>query len=237
MLPVPRLALLSAIPSIMLVVGCGNAAMDHAVPLHQLDRSGPPPQALFLSGPDEVRLRLGETLAISIDGDRTIAAALRFSLKDGRLAISRESTEQVPGTAIINIIMPAPQSLQSSGSGSIRAEGLASKARVTVSGSGNVETMNVAAASLDVSITGSGSFRAAGTAERLDLVISGGGAAETDALKVQAARVLIAGNGRGNFASDGKVDARITGSGSVHVRGRARCQSRSTGTGQVFCAP
>jgi hypothetical protein len=65
-------------------------------PLAELDQSGAPPHGLILLGPDKVQLRHGDKLAISVEGDAANAAQLRFTLKDGTLAILRESTS---GTA------------------------------------------------------------------------------------------------------------------------------------------
>jgi hypothetical protein len=58
-----------------------------------------------------------------------------------------------------------------------------------------------------------------------------------DALSTQKARLIIAGSGNSAFASDGEVEARIMGSGSVTVRGRARCTVKSMGSGKLVCEP
>jgi hypothetical protein len=65
--------------------------------LADLDQSGAPPHGLILLGPDKVQLRHGDKLAISVEGDAANAAQLRFTLKDGTLAILRERTS---GTAL-----------------------------------------------------------------------------------------------------------------------------------------
>lgn len=131
--------------------------------------------------------------------------------------------------------MPPPDSLTAAGSGRIRAETLARDAEITVAGSGDVETRNVAADRLKVTIAGVGTFRAGGTVAKLDLNIAGSGNAPLDSLKADNARIRIAGSGRSSFASDGQVSANIIGSGEVKVRGRATCTVNSTGTGRLVC--
>ena len=58
-----------------------------------------------------------------------------------------------------------------------------------------------------------------------------------DALRVEDAKVSIAGSGDGAFASDGRVNASIVGSGEVRVIGRATCKVSSVGSGRLVCQP
>lgn len=203
-------------------------------PLSQLDLSAKP-SGLILLGPDEVRLRQGDRLAVTVDGDSSVAEALRFTISDGSLAVLRKPGQVLAGRAIVNVTMPAPASLVAAGSGTIRAESLAGDAAVTIAGSGDIETLAVAADVLKVKIAGSGSYRAAGTATRLDITIAGSGDAAMEALKTDSASVRILGSGRSAFASDGAVKASIAGSGEVRVHGRARCAITSAGTGKLIC--
>lgn len=195
------------------------------------------PTGLILLGPDEVRLRLGDALAISVDGDSTVTEALRFALHEGRLAVLRQPGSDVRGTAVVNVTMPAPESLVTAGPGRISAESLAPNADVTIAGSGDIETLAVATKALKVTIAGAGTYRAAGTASSLDMTIAGSGDAEMEALKADSASIRVVGSGRGAFASDGPVRAAIAGSGEVRVRGRAQCEARATGSGRLVCEP
>ena len=236
MAPVAVMALATALS------GCDGANVridgDEGKPLSELDLGGAAPKGLVLLGPDEVRIRQGNGLAITVDGDPAIVDALRFTLKDGTLGVLRkDGAWDGKGSAIVNVTMPAPESLVAAGSGSIRAESLGSKAEVTIAGSGDVETMNVAAEALEVTIAGSGSYRAGGTATRLDLPVAGGGEAAWGARKPDPADISITGSGRSAFASDGKVKASIMGSGVVRVQGRATCEVSATGSGKLVCEP
>ena len=225
-----------------LLAGCDSADIsidgEKGKPLSELDLSGAAPKGLVLLGPDEVRVRAGDRLAITVDGDPALVSAMRFTLKDGTLGLLRDKGNWTDSaTAIVNVTMPAPETLVAAGSGTIRAEGLAPQAEVTIAGSGDVETLAVAAKKLDVTIAGSGSYRAAGTAENLEMTIAGSGDAAMEGLKAQTAKITIAGSGRSRFASDGTVNADILGSGEVRVQGRAKCDVKATGSGRLVCEP
>lgn len=210
---------------------------DHGKKLSELDLSGPAPSELVLLSPDEVEITNGEKLAISVDGDAEAVDRLRFSLKDGSLAILREGKIGYGGgkIAVVHVTMPAPRKLDMLGSGKIRAAALAPDASVTVAGSGQIEAGSVSGDSLDVTLPGSGSFRAAGNVGKLDLTILGSGSAQLDAVKAERAKVSIAGSGGATFASDGEVEADIMGSGTVTVKGRARCKVSAMGSGKLIC--
>lgn len=233
-------------PAIALVIaagvsGCDGSKIalngDEGKPLSELDLSGTPPEELVLLGPDEVHIQHGDKLAISIEGAAEVKDALRFTLKQGSLGILRKdktlSKEGKP--AVITVTMPAPKGLTMAGSGRIQADALARAAKVTIAGSGNVETPSVEGDKLDLTIAGSGSFRGAGNVKQLELTVAGSGSAAMDALKAENAKVTIAGSGDATFASDGEVNASIIGSGNVTVKGRARCKLSAMGSGKLVC--
>ena len=206
--------------------------------LSELDLSGAAPDEVVLAGPDEVQIAQGDKLAITVDGDPEAADKVRFTLKDGALGIMREGKmfeKDGNKVAVVHVTMPAPKEMVLAGSGKIVAAALAAGAKVTVAGSGTVETTSVGADSLDLNIAGSGSFRGAGNTKKLDMTVAGSGSADMPALKADKAKVTIAGSGDATFASDGEVEASIMGSGSVTVKGRARCKVSSMGSGSLVC--
>lgn len=234
-------------PIIAVAMAAGVAACDGNVsingekgkPLAEIDMNGAPPEELVLLGPDEVRVSQGDKLAITVEGDKAVTDRLRFTLKDGTLGVLREgkSLDMGSGKAVVNVTMPAPKTLTMAGSGKINAASLAKEAKVTIAGSGDIETPNLASDKLDLTIAGSGSYRGAGNVAKLEVSIVGSGSAAMDALKTDRADLTIAGSGNSAFASDGEVKAKIMGSGSVTVRGRARCTVESMGSGKLVCEP
>lgn len=225
------------------LAGCsdrwGSFGGDEGVPLAELDLSGAPPEAIALSGPDNIAITEGAQFALTVDGDAEAIERLRFTLKDGTLGVGRESNDwrdrSGEGVATVRITMPAPRKLIVAGSGRMTSERLAGEAEVSIAGSGTLDTPRIEADSLEASIAGSGSFAAGGTVRRLTLSIAGSGNADLARLRAERAQVNIAGSGDAVFASDGEVEANVMGSGNVTVRGSARCTVNSVGSGQVTC--
>lgn len=233
-------------PIIAVVMAAGVSGCDatnirlngeEGKPLAELDLSGAAPDEVVLLGPDEVRITTGDKLAITVDGDAAVKDQMRFTLKDGALGVLRKD-KTFSGDdkiAIVTVTMPAPKELVMAGSGKITADAIAKSAKVTIAGSGLIETPAVEGDALDLTIAGSGAYRAAGNVRRLDLTIAGSGSAALDALKAETVKVTIAGSGNAAFASDGDVDATIMGSGDVTVKGRARCKVSAMGSGKLIC--
>lgn len=228
--------------------GCDAASVTidgaKGVPLAQLDLAGKAPDEVTLLGPDRVRVTRGDSLAITIDGDAAIKDKLRFTLKDGKLGIARDSwksgdgTDQRGGVATVNVTLPAARELVLAGSGQIDIDALeADQARVTIAGSGTVDAARIAAKELKVDVVGSGKLRGAGHAEQLKVTVAGSGNAELDGLIATSAKIDVAGSGNTRFASDGDVKADIMGSGEVRVKGRATCKVSAMGSGRLVCEP
>ncbi len=203
--------------------------------LSELDMSGTPPSKLVLAGPDHVKLSEGDKLAITVDGDAAGAEQLRFTLKDGTLGILRLKGWKNGTVVTVNVTMPAPQDLTLAGSGSIDAARLASNAKVTVAGSGDVSAGAISGDSFKLSLVGSGSMHGNGAVKNLDLTIPGSGSADLSALRADHVKVTIMGSGSASFSSDGDVSATIMGSGQVTVKGRATCKVTAMGSGKLVC--
>jgi hypothetical protein len=223
------------------VSGCDSGKFtlngEEGQKLADLDLAGKAPSELVLLGPDEVEVKLGDKLAITVDGDPEAVAAMRFTLNDKSLGILRsdESGSADQKRAVVHVTMPAPSEVVMAGSGRIRTDTLAPGAKVVIAGSGSIESASVSGGKLEATMPGSGSFRAAGNVDELELTILGSGSAHLDALKTTKAKVTMAGSGGATFASDGEVEATIVGSGTVTVKGRARCKVSAMGSGTLVC--
>ena len=230
----------AAVALALAVTACGSGMNivvgdDDGVRLADLDTSGEAPTKLVLASPDNVVIREGDTLAISVSGDPAAIEALRFNLEEGRLGIMRERGTKIDGKATVAVTMPAAQEFVLAGSGDIEAPTMVDRAEVNIAGSGKVAVAKIAAERLKVNVMGSGTLSAAGTAERLDFNVAGSGKLAARGLKVERAEINIAGSGGGEFASDGKVSANVAGSGDVTVYGRADCKISAVGSGKLRC--
>ena len=216
----------------------GNISMGetNGVPLAELDRSGAAPTELVLAGPDGVMVVEGGALDIAVSGDPRAVEALRFSLEDGSLAISREKDAgRNIGRAQVRVTTPSLAAIVLAGSGTIDAQRLSDKPEVTIAGSGKARVREIAAESFDLTIAGSGEFEGSGTVDKLDLTIAGSGSGRMANFRADRADVSIVGSGSAEFASDGTVEGSVMGSGTVTVHGNARCDISKMGSGNVTC--
>lgn len=223
-----------------MVAGCSDMDIsidgEKGVPLAELDMSGAPPTGLVLAGPDRVIVSDGAKLDIDVSGDAAAVELVRFTLKDGTLGVLRESGKHKDsGRAVVKVTMPSPKSITIAGSGSVEAAGMADEADINILGSGKLSLAALKAAKADVTVAGSGALEARGSAKALDLNLLGSGRADMAGVMVEKADVTIAGSGEASFASDGKVDANIIGSGTVRVIGRATCEVQAMGSGKIVC--
>ncbi|UYH54533.1 DUF2807 domain-containing protein [Qipengyuania sp. SS22] len=231
---------LAALAGAALLAGCDGMNIhvgdSEGVPLAELDMSGPAPTELVLAGPDRVIISEGDELDITVSGDDAAIQALRFSLDDEALGISRENDSwRDNGIATVRVTMPSLTAMVLAGSGDIEAASMSDEADVTIAGSGTAKIVRVEATSLDLTIAGSGDFEAAGSVGELDMTIAGSGRARMAGLQVGNAEISVAGSGDAEFSSDGAVEANIMGSGTITVNGRADCTVSSMGSGKLNC--
>ena len=222
-----------------MLAGCDGHVLigdTNGVPLAELDTSGAAPTELAVVGPDNVVVTKGSKLDIDVSGDQAAVDALRFSLEDGTLGISRErNSGKDLGRATVRVTMPSLTALTVAGSGSVEVAEVTGSAEVTIAGSGNAKIAKVDATRLDLTIAGSGDVEAAGGVETLDMTVAGSGSGRMAGLRVDNADISVVGSGSAEFDSDGKVDASIMGSGSVTVNGSASCTVSAMGSGKLNC--
>ena len=253
----PRFALLLA--GTAALAACDGADVEingqKGVPLSEIEIAGAPPAKLVLASGDTVILTEGDTFAIKVEGTGT--ESLRFVRDSEVIGITREDGWNGESDATIRITMPAPREVVIGGSGTVKAQGLASEADINIGGSGLVEFGTIASQRLGINIGGSGlvefgtiasqrlginiggsgTVRGAGTAKELEVLIGGSGEVLMPGLKADTAEVTIGGSGDVAFASDGTVEANIGGAGDVKVAGNAKCTVNAFGSGTLTCTP
>jgi hypothetical protein len=221
------------------LAGCDGAEIEingqKGVPLAEVELAGPPPSEVALFSGDTVILTEGPDFALAVEGSNT--DSLRFLRDSEVIGITREKGWSGPSDATIRITMPPPREVVIGGSGTIRAQSLASEADVNIGGSGTASFARVAATRLGINIGGSGSVQGAGTAKTLEVLIGGSGRIDMPDLKADTATVTIGGSGDVAFASDGTVEANIGGAGDIAVTGNAKCTVNALGSGTLTCTP
>ena len=206
--------------------------------LDDLDLMADPPEKLVLFGPDRVNVVEGNSFRVKADGPA--ADELRFVQKGNMLAVLRPSFERREADqaeTVVTVTVPVLRSLVIAGSGTVSAGALTERAKLTIAGSGSIELEGADSDRLEINVLGSGRLRASGKARKLRLNIAGSGMSDMAGLEVERAKVTVAGSGSASFASDGKVEAHLMGSGIVTVHGRAQCSVNSMGSGRLVCVP
>ncbi len=206
--------------------------------LEEFDQSGSAPTEIGLAGPDDLVLKVGDSLNIEVSGDDSAVDALRFKRKGDSLTVGRDGDwSGSMGTAKITITMPAPEEINLAGSGDINAETMADRSEISMAGSGTVKVATIASSSLEVSSAGAGEVQGAGSVEKLDISILGSGDIDFSKLKADKVEISIAGSGDIELMSDGEVEASIAGSGNINVVGNAKCKAKAVGSGKLNCNP
>lgn len=234
-----RIAAATTMLAATTLAGCEGGEVEingqPGVPLADIEIAGPPPSEVVLSSGDTVILTSGDTFAITVEGSNT--ESLRFVRDAEVIGIAREKDWSGNSSATIRITMPPPREVVIAGSGTIKAESLASTSEVVIGGSGVVDFGTVAAEKLAINIGGSGNVKGAGTVKQLEVNIGGSGNVAMPGLKADSAEVSIGGAGDVAFASDGDVTANIAGAGDVKVAGSAKCTVNAFGSGTLTCSP
>lgn len=198
--------------------------------------------AIEAAGPDDVVVTIGDTFAVTAQGDQRSIDQLDIRLEGDRLTIGRKRRSGGWGNwgdddgATVRVTMPAIAAASLTGSGDFdldRAEGKALGLALT--GSGDMKVASVKTALLNADVTGSGSIALTGTAGEGRFSITGSGDIEAQGLRADKADARIMGSGNIGFASDGAVGIAIMGSGDVTVKGKAQCTTNVAGSGEAHC--
>lgn len=195
------------------VEGAGSWRRGDGQPRTQT-RPVAPFEAIDLRIPARLEYRPGEA-TLSLRADANLLEILDTEVVAGVLVIS---ARQGFGTANPIVIH--------SGSAGLRAAALAG---------GEMYLAGLAASGLELRVRGSGRIRVAGTARVLDAAIQGSGAIDAGALRADDCRLALQGAGRIGAFCDGRLDARLLGSGAIRVAGDPRVAGLSTlGSGRVY---
>ena len=193
-----------------------------------------------LRGSDDVDVRVGGGFSVRAEGPSEVLDRLSIARNGHTLRIGRRSDKGFHwggGDAVrVLVTMPRIAGATVSGSGDIavdRAEGAKFDGAIAGSGGLTIAALQVDEASL--SIAGSGDVKAAGAAKRLVVEIAGSGDIDARDLRAASAKVSIAGSGGVRASVDGPADVDMAGSGDVDLGDRARCNTRSHGSGTVRC--
>jgi hypothetical protein len=178
-------------------------------------RELPPFERIELAGANDVRVRIGTEQTVVVHADAELLGAVLTRVDHGTLVVDNDDRTTVTESPMhVDVTLPRLVGVALSGSGFIA-----------------VETLD--AETLSVELSGSGVVSARGTTDVLDAGLDGSGELQLQELDARNVRVRLSGTGRAKVAARERLDADLSGTGSIVYTGTAHVSSNVTGIGSV----
>ena len=191
-----------------------------------------------VGGDFKVYIIQGEVKPVKIEGDENLLEYVELNQSGKELSITTRDGVNLDASSDMKIYLTAPmfRRIQASGASDIISQGKLENEesiKISVSGAGDIN-MEIDAPEIESSITGSGNITLKGEAKNVDLRISGAGKARCYDLKAENTEVHITGAGDADVYASEKLDARVSGAGSVRYKGDPKdVIQHVTGAGSV----
>lgn len=188
----------------------------------------------------KVNFTIAPVYKVEVTAQRNILDVLQTNVVNGVLHIDFKNSVIVKTheDVTINITAPAADYFRLSGSGNMDVYGdvAASNLQVKLSGSGNIAIEKaVVVNKIDAEMSGSGNINIMnGSAVNEDLRISGSGEINVAGVAAENAVTHTSGSGDMKVMLSKKLDAKISGSGSVYYHGNPIISTQISGSGKVL---
>ena len=194
-------------------------------------------EKIAVGGSFDVTLIDGEEGQLTIKIEDNLKQYLITEVKDGTLKVQWKKGVNVYTKKDVTITIPFEQinAVSLAGSGNITTKKTISSHDLVlkVAGSGDLD-LDVKASDLTAKIAGSGDIRINGVTTNMTCKIAGSGDFDGYNLTTRDAEVKIAGSGKVKATINGKVNAKIVGSGDVYYKGTGTTENvKVAGSGSV----
>jgi len=184
----------------------------------------------------DIDITQGDSFEVRVRIDSNLQKHVETEVRGDTLVIDSDAwvVDAESGPHVL-ITMPRLESLGNHGSGSVFASWFdePEDVHVFLSGSGDI-SFEGTAPQIFAELEGSGDLHLAGSTEFAELTLDGSGDIEASDLVAAGAEVEIEGSGDLRLRVDGRVDARVDGSGDVELSGEVERGSFSeTGSGNI----
>jgi hypothetical protein len=197
-----------------------------------------------VSGFNKIEYSLSGTLEISqgtteklvLKGDKDDLSKIITRVEDGKLKIYTKENTWPSGDIVVYVNVKALEELSVAGSGNaIFKTGLKTEEmEINLSGSGNIECMELIASEAEIHLAGSGNIELGGTLnERMEVHIAGSGDVNSENLQTQVCEVNISGSGSARVWVIDRLESNIVGSGNVYYKGKPLVDAETTGSGST----
>ncbi|HEY6178133.1 MAG TPA: head GIN domain-containing protein [Kofleriaceae bacterium] len=204
-------------PCLGLLIALG-AALAHADTEASQPRSVGAFHAVDLAGTLEVQITVGKPASVEVSGDADLIDKVVTKVVDGVLVISTPDLRNIKRRDVhlrATVTAPDLSSLSLSGTGAMKVTGIAND-------------------KLSLHLGGTGALTAAGTTGALNVDVGGTGEVAAKQLTAKDVAVDVSGTGSARLHASRSIDARISGTGSVHVSGHPQQVKKSvSGLGSI----
>jgi len=193
-----------------------------------------------LSTAGTVYITIGNEYRVEVDGDEDALEDADIYVRGNTLVIDSDNDWSWFGSnssddLVVNITAKRIDGLKVSGSGKMIVKNTidTEDLYLAVSGSGRME-LDVKSKDTEVGISGSGKIYLKGSGDKMSVKISGSGKIRAEDFNVKEFKAAISGSGSCEIAVEDKIDARISGSGSVYYKGSPdHVNTSASGSGKV----
>ncbi len=168
------------------------------------------------SGTGKVIVEQTGTESLSVTADDNILPLLETSVTDGKLSLGGKSGSSYSAKTPIEFKV-----------------GVKDLSKLSVSGAGNVEIVQLKTNKLEISVSGVGDVTISGSADALDMTLSGTGSFHGDKFRVKQAKARCSGVGSAVVNASDDLDASVSGVGSIEYVGSPNVKQSVSGIGSV----
>jgi Putative auto-transporter adhesin, head GIN domain len=189
-------------------------------------------------GSIDVFVTSGDLKPVRIEGDENLLQYVEVVEQGDKLEVRSRSGYNLSPTAGMKIYLTAPEfgKIDVSGACNITGQNQIKSSdglQLEVSGAGDIK-MNVNAPKVASHISGSGSMVLSGETKELDVELSGAGKAHCFDLLAENTTIDISGAGEAEVYASQKLNAEVSGAGSVKYKGGVKnISQRVSGAGNV----
>ena len=214
------------------LVGCGFVS---AGPTATEDRDvSAGTTGVHLEGSGDVTFQPGDP-ALTVTAGRNTLERIETEERSGVLQLHVDGGFlNSPGPIDYELSLPELTSVAIDGSASVTGAATpADQLTIDIDGSGDIELTEIDAEDLTVVISGSGSIELRGTVENLDVLIEGSGEFHGNRLSASTATTSIEGSGDIDVMATERLNASISGSGTIRYTGGAEVTEQIDGVGEI----
>jgi hypothetical protein len=167
------------------------------------------------SGSFDVLVKVGEDYSLEITFDDNLIDIITTEVRGSTLYLDSEESFSSRRSCKINITLPELN-------------------LVKLSGSGDIDVVNLNSNKFEYIVSGSGDLSASGKVDDLEVRVSGSGDIDTKELIAQNVYVIISGSGDVRVHAEESFEGRISGSGDIDYYGNPENVSTSvSGSGDI----